>query len=98
MLDERDVRIGDIWHLGSAKIQVCQPRNPCWKIDEKFACAGMAAYIAEHMLTGWYWRVIKPGVVRPGDTLALFEPAGDCDDSASGHGALESAPTGSDSA
>ena len=76
-LDERDVRIGDIWQLGSAMLQVCQPRNPCWKIDEKFACTGMAAYIAEHLLTGWYWRVIKPGVVRPGDTLDLFEPAVD---------------------
>lgn len=70
-LDETAVRIGDIWRLGAARLQVCQPRNPCWKIDERFGCDGMAAYIAEHRLTGWYWRVLTPGSVQPGDPLQL---------------------------
>lgn len=74
-LDESDVRIGDVWRLGSARLQVCQPRNPCWKIDERFACDGMAAYIAEHRLSGWYWRVLTPGHVTPGDTLDLLVAA-----------------------
>lgn len=74
-LDERDVRVGELWKLGSARLQVCQPRNPCWKIDERFACDGMAAYIAEARLTGWYWRVIEPGRVAPGDTLDLLQAA-----------------------
>lgn len=74
-LDENDVRIGDIWQCGAAHLQVCQPRNPCWKIDERFACEGMAQYIAEHQLTGWYWRVTRPGRVAPGDPLVLLEPA-----------------------
>ncbi|WP_306602948.1 MOSC domain-containing protein [Azonexus sp.] len=70
-LDESDVRIGDIWQLGTARLQLCQPRNPCWKINERFATEGMAAFIAEHRLTGWYWRVLTPGSVSPGDTLTL---------------------------
>lgn len=74
-LDENDVRIGDIWRLGSAELQVCQPRNPCWKIDERFASDGMAAFIAEHRLTGWYWRVVQPGRVAPGDQLDLLQAA-----------------------
>lgn len=74
-LDENDVRIGDIWRLGNAELQVCQPRNPCWKIDERFASDGMAAFIAEHSLTGWYWRVVKPGRVAPSDTLELLDAA-----------------------
>lgn len=72
-LDEKEVRIGDIWKLGSAKLQVCQPRNPCWKIDEKFSSDGMAIYIAENQLNGWYWRVIEPGRVELGDSLDLLE-------------------------
>lgn len=76
-LDENDVRIGDIWRLGSALLQVCQPRNPCWKIDERFASDGMAAFIAEHRLTGWYWSVVVPGQVSPGDALELENPATD---------------------
>src|SRR5574343_711057 len=74
-LDEDGVRIGDIWRLGTARLQVCQPRSPCWKIDERFGCDGMAAYIAEHRLTGWYWRVLTPGRVAPGDTLELEQAA-----------------------
>jgi len=74
-LDERDVRVGEVWQLGAVKLQVCQPRSPCWKIDERFSSEGMAAYIADERLTGWYWRVIEPGVVSPGDTLELLRPA-----------------------
>ncbi len=69
--DENDVRIGDIWRLGGALLQVCQPRNPCWKIDERFASDGIAAFIAEHGLTGWYFSVVTPGRVTPGDHLEL---------------------------
>lgn len=72
-LDESGVRIGDIWQLGEARLQVCQPRTPCWKIDERFACPGMAAFIAEQRLNGWYWRVLTPGLVAPGDQLRLEE-------------------------
>ena len=74
-LDESSVRIGDIYRLGSARLQLCQPRNPCWKIDERFATEGMAAFIAEQRLTGWYWRVLTPGEVRPGDPLLLEQEA-----------------------
>lgn len=68
-LDESGIRLGDIWRLGSARLQVSQPRSPCWKIDERFGVEGMAAFIAEERLTGWYWRVLTPGIVTPGDTL-----------------------------
>jgi MOSC domain-containing protein YiiM len=74
-LDENDVRLGDIWRLGSARLQVCQPRNPCWKIDERFAVEGMAAFIAEQRLTGWYWRVLQSGRVGLDDELLLEQPA-----------------------
>ena len=74
-LDESSVRIGDIYRLGSARLQVCQPRNPCWKIDDRFNADGMAAFIAEHNLTGWYWRVVQAGSVEPDATLTLDQPA-----------------------
>jgi MOSC domain-containing protein YiiM len=76
-LDEGDVRVGEIWQLGTARLQVCQPRSPCWKIDERFGCDGMAKFIARSGLTGWYWRVLQPGEVRPGETLDRVEPVPD---------------------
>lgn len=74
-IDERDVRIGEIWKFGSVLLQVCQPRSPCWKIDERFSVDGMAAFIAEQRLTGWYWRVVKVGHVRSEDGMQLEVPA-----------------------
>lgn len=68
-LVESDVRLGEIWQLGTARLQVSQPRSPCWKIDERYGCDGMAQFIAEQGLTGWYWRVLTPGLVSPRDAL-----------------------------
>ena len=76
-LDESQVRIGDVFGLGEARLQLCQPRSPCWKIDARFGVDGMAAYIAEHHLAGWYFRVLLPGIVTLGDTLDLVEPGDD---------------------
>lgn len=76
-LTEADICIGDIFSLGSAHLQVCQPRSPCWKIDSRFGVEGMAAYIADTGLTGWYWRVLQPGRAAPGDLLRLIERAED---------------------
>jgi MOSC domain-containing protein YiiM len=69
------VRVGEVWQLGAAQIQVCQPRTPCWKIDERFACDGMAKFIASSALTGWYWRVTQPGSVGIGATLQRVQTA-----------------------
>ena len=70
-LDESQVRIGDAFQLGEARIQVCQPRTPCWKIDARFGEAGIVVFIAEHRLTGWYFRVLQPGNVSPDDALEI---------------------------
>lgn len=67
--DEAQVCVGDIYVFGSARLQVSQPRSPCWKIDSRHGADGIAAHIAEHGLTGWYFRVLTPGSARVGDAL-----------------------------
>lgn len=76
-LDETQVHVGDIFQLGEARLQLCQPRSPCWKIDDRFGVDGMAAFIAEQQLTGWYFRVLQPGTVAPDATLDLLETRAD---------------------
>lgn len=68
--DERSVFIGDVFGIGHARVQVSQPRSPCWKIDERYATGGMARFIAETGLTGWYYRVLVAATVANG---AQFE-------------------------
>lgn len=72
-LTESNVCIGDIFELGTARLQVCQPRSPCWKIDSRFDVDGMAAHISETGMTGWYWRVLGTGQVSDGQPLRLIE-------------------------
>lgn len=71
--EESGVCIGDVFQLGDARIQVSQPRSPCWKIDARHAAPGMARHIEEHGLTGWYFRVIEEGEVAEGCVFELLE-------------------------
>ncbi|PKO38235.1 MAG: MOSC domain-containing protein [Betaproteobacteria bacterium HGW-Betaproteobacteria-6] len=58
-------------NISTADLDESDVRIGDMKIDERFASDGMAAFIAEHRLTGWYWRVVTPGHVTPGDRLEL---------------------------
>lgn len=71
--DETNVCIGDVFRLGDARIQVAQPRSPCWKIDRRYGVEGMAQFIAEHGLTGWYCRVVEEGAVEAGCAFELID-------------------------
>ncbi|MDK9703425.1 MAG: MOSC domain-containing protein [Sulfuritalea sp.] len=76
-LTENDVCIGDVFRIGSARIQVSQPRTPCWKIDARTACEGVAAFIAGHGLAGWYCRVLETGAIAAGEPLEHVERPAD---------------------
>jgi MOSC domain-containing protein YiiM len=72
-LDESQVCVGDVFALGTARVQLSQPRRPCWKIDARFGHEGIAAFVETQALAGWYYRVLEPGTVRVGDELALLD-------------------------
>jgi MOSC domain-containing protein YiiM len=72
-LSECNVHIGDIFQAGSAVLQVSQPRSPCWKINHRFDVERMSMYIAQERITGWYYRVLSPGVIEAGDSISLLE-------------------------
>jgi MOSC domain-containing protein YiiM len=71
--DESGVCIGDVFRLGSARVQLNQPRTPCWKIDARHGHEGITRFIAEEGIAGWYYRVLEPGRVVAGDSLELLE-------------------------
>jgi MOSC domain-containing protein YiiM len=68
-LTEDMVHIGDRFRLGSALIEVSQPRQPCWKIEHRFGAKGMVAAIIKTGRCGWYFRVIESGEVTAGESL-----------------------------
>lgn len=66
---EEMVHIGDRFRLGTALVEVSQPRQPCWKIEHRFGHKGMVAQIVSTAHCGWYFRVIETGEVAAGDAL-----------------------------
>lgn len=71
--DEAAVCLGDVYAFGSARLQLSQPRSPCWKIDARHGLEGIANFIATAGIAGWYYRVLDPGVAQAGDALQLRE-------------------------
>ena len=74
-LTEDQACIGDVFTLGTARLQIAQPRTPCWKIDARCGVEGMAAHVAEHGIAGWYFRVLTAGECVAGDVLVHVERA-----------------------
>ena len=72
-ITEEDACIGDVFALGTARLQIAQPRTPCWKIDARCGVEGVAAHVAEHGIAGWYFRVLAPGECAAGETLIHLE-------------------------
>ena len=72
-LTETEVWIGDRFRLGTALVEISQGRQPCWKIDHKFARSGMTARVMKTARAGWFYRVIEAGRVAAGDPLELVE-------------------------
>ena len=70
ILDEKSVCIGDIHQIGNALLQVSEPRKPCVKLS-KIIARGMTKFIFENGLSGWYYQVLEPGTVCPGDSVKV---------------------------
>lgn len=60
---EDDVCIGDRWEWGDALLEVSQPRRPCFKLALHRGRPGIGRRFTESGRSGWYLRVLRPGVV-----------------------------------
>jgi len=68
---EDAICIGDRWRAGGALLEVSQGRQPCWKLNLRFGLTDMARRVQTSGRTGWYFRVLEPGEIAPGDTARL---------------------------
>ncbi|MDJ0644328.1 MAG: MOSC domain-containing protein [Erythrobacter sp.] len=66
---EDNVHIGDRFRIGTAVLEVNQPRQPCWKVDHRFGVKGMTAKIVQTGRCGWYFRVLEIGDCQTGDIM-----------------------------
>ena len=69
--DETSVCIGDIYRVGTAIVQVAQPRGPCWKLAYRWQQPDLPRRVVATGLSGWYLRVLKEGQVSADCPVAL---------------------------
>ncbi|MEJ0006775.1 MAG: MOSC domain-containing protein [Steroidobacteraceae bacterium] len=70
-LQESDLCAGDVHRIGSSRLQVCQPRQPCFKLALRFDDKFMPKAMIRTGRAGWYYRVLEAGIIAAGDTVAL---------------------------
>jgi MOSC domain-containing protein YiiM len=72
-LNEKDTHIGDVLRIGKAKVQVTQPRLPCFKLAAKFQRDDILKRFMESGRSGFYFSVIEEGLVAAGDAIERIQ-------------------------
>lgn len=72
-LDEAALKIGAVFQIGEAEIQITQPRQPCYKMGVRFNNQKVVKQFRLAAFPGIYVRVLKEGKVKKGDVLTLID-------------------------
>jgi MOSC domain-containing protein YiiM len=68
-LVETAVYIGQRFRLGEAEVMVTEPRMPCYKLGLKFGRNDIIKRFLASRRTGFYFRVMREGMLATGDKL-----------------------------
>ena len=68
-LRESDVNLGDRFRVGTAEVEVTQPRLPCYKLGIRFDADEMVKRFLASGRTGFYLQLIRTGEVCAGDEI-----------------------------
>ncbi len=72
-LTEVDLCIGDIFMVGSAKLQLTVPRRPCSTINQGYEDNRILKEVISSGHVGWFYTVLEEGSVSVGDYLEHTE-------------------------
>jgi MOSC domain-containing protein YiiM len=67
--DEQDVLVGDRFRVGTALLEVSQPRIPCFKLGIRMGDPHFLAPFLRSGRTGFYLRVLEEGHLAAGDPV-----------------------------
>ncbi len=74
---ETDVHIGDRFSWGEAVVEVSQPRAPCFKLALHLHDPHALKAMVIEACSGWYLRVIEPGLVPTTGEMVRIHHAAD---------------------
>lgn len=68
--------VGEVWSIGSARVEVAQPRMPCFKLGMRMDDAAFVERFERARRNGAYLRIVSAGDVGAGDAIErLSRPA-----------------------
>lgn len=70
---EDNVCLGDIYAVGTVRLQVTKPRAPCYKISRRYGLKALTGLVEETGFHGWYYRVLSEGDVQAGQPIELIK-------------------------
>ena len=70
-IDLSRAHIGDRWKVGSALLEVAQPRQPCFKLGIAMGDDSFPGAFAAAGRPGAYLRIVTPGAVQAGDAIVV---------------------------
>ncbi len=70
---EETVCIGDTYAIGNVRLQVSQPREPCWKLARRLRDSSLVKQVQANGRTGWHHRVLQEGEIAPGLPVVLID-------------------------
>ena len=68
-LADNEVCIGDRFRIGSAIVEVSQPRDTCYRVGIRLQHPEIPALLVAHRRPGFYLRVIQEGEIEAGDRI-----------------------------
>ncbi len=71
--DEATICIGDVIRIGTTTLQVSQIREPCNTLAQIVGTARVARAMVRSGRSGWYSRVLEPGIITAGDAHDVIE-------------------------
>lgn len=70
---EQELVIGDVFSVGSAVLQVSQPRAPCFKLGIRMGDPSFVRTFLRSGRPGFYFRIVESGELGVGDELTCIE-------------------------
>lgn len=70
-IDVSGAVVGERWEVGTALLEVAQPRIPCYKLAMRMGDPVFVSRFAAANRPGAYLRIVRPGEIGAGDTVRV---------------------------
>ena len=75
-VDLNQALLGERWRVGTAVLEVSEPRFPCFKLGHRMGTQRFVRRFAAARRTGTYLRIVEEGELAAGDSIELVSRPG----------------------